>query len=353
MDTNLNTSIIEKVVIKKAAIYKAIAMLPPPPFEDKFAKETICQTEKNIQKTNSEKCLNETERKTEEHQSDTMNETKIVNELENLNITTQTKSGIYKIINKIDGKYYVGSSSNFKKRWKQHLITLRSHKHHNDFLQRSWDKYGEQNFIFEIVEYVDETKLLIVEQKYLDIAKQEQNKSYNLNWEASGGNISEYSRLKLKNRYFSPEHRKKISESKIGKKRSEETIEKLKLSRIGKKNTPESNEKRRVKMLGKTLSEESKLKLSHSRKGMKFSDEHKKNISLNNASRDLKIYKFYNKITKEECCLNRLDFVNKYGGTDIKKFKWGINVIVRGYNKLNKQWAYKGWIVLNLIQQMS
>jgi hypothetical protein len=49
----------------------------------------------------------------------------------------------------------------------------------------------------------------------LEKAKLEQQYTYNLNWQAKGGDISEYSRLKLKNRHFSEEHRKKISESKI------------------------------------------------------------------------------------------------------------------------------------------
>jgi len=185
MDTNLNTSIIEKVAIKSVAIYKAIAMLPPPPFEDKFAKETICQTEKNIQKTNSEKCLNETERKTEEHQSDTMNETKTVNELESLNITTQTKSGIYKIINKVNGKYYVGSSQNIKCRWENHKSNLKKNKHWNKHLQNAYNKYGVENFEYVIIEYVNVIQLLEVEQKYLDECKNNPDTNYMIAYDST------------------------------------------------------------------------------------------------------------------------------------------------------------------------
>jgi len=57
-----------------------------------------------------------------------------------------------------------------------------------------------------------------------------------------------------------------------------------------------------------------------------------------------------NKITKEECCLNRLDFINKYGISDLKRYRLGIDAIFRVYTKLNKQWAYKGWIIVGLIQ---
>ena len=113
MDNTINLTIIEKVTIKGLTIYKAIDMLSNPPFEDKFEKkENICQQNENIQKQNLEKCLKEIEKKTETQLEDITKEIKKKNETENLNSTTQIKSGIYKIINKIDGKYYIGSSIN-------------------------------------------------------------------------------------------------------------------------------------------------------------------------------------------------------------------------------------------------
>jgi len=45
-------------------------------------------------------------------------------------------SGIYKIINKIDGKYYVGSSQDINKRWNSHLNKLNKNNHINIHLQR-------------------------------------------------------------------------------------------------------------------------------------------------------------------------------------------------------------------------
>ena len=107
-------------------------------------------------------------------------------------------SGIYKIINKINGKYYVGSSKDIiNSRWSYHRKCLRGKYHKNDYLQKAWNKYGESNFDFIIVEEVYKEKLLLVEQKYLDIAKTEQDKCYNLNFNARGGDISEYSRTKI------------------------------------------------------------------------------------------------------------------------------------------------------------
>lgn len=94
--------------------------------------------------------------------------------------------GIYKIQNIVNGKCYYGSSKNIKKRWKTHLNQLKRVKHINCVLQNVWNKYGEDNFIFEVVEECDVNILLETEQKYLD-----SNPEYNIGLSANGGdNIS-------------------------------------------------------------------------------------------------------------------------------------------------------------------
>ena len=61
-------------------------------------------------------------------------------------------SGIYKITNLINKKYYIGSSLDIKRRWKEHRRNLIKNKHNNIHLQKSWNKYGENSFLFEIIE---------------------------------------------------------------------------------------------------------------------------------------------------------------------------------------------------------
>jgi group I intron endonuclease len=90
--------------------------------------------------------------------------------------------GIYKIKNLVNDKCYYGSSKNIEKRWVIHKNHLKNGKHHNIHLQRSWDKYGENNFVFEVVEECDETILLELEQKYLDL-----NPEFNIGVKSSGG----------------------------------------------------------------------------------------------------------------------------------------------------------------------
>lgn len=70
---------------------------------------------------------------------------------------------IYKIINKLNDECYIGSSIDVKKRWNRHKRDLFKGKHHSIILQRAWDKYGENNFEFIILE---ETEKLIDRENY-------------------------------------------------------------------------------------------------------------------------------------------------------------------------------------------
>lgn len=76
---------------------------------------------------------------------------------------------IYKITNQVNGKFYIGRTKNFRKRVASHLLLLRKGKHHSCYLQSAWEKYGENNFLFTIVEdNIDESHLIEREQEYID-----------------------------------------------------------------------------------------------------------------------------------------------------------------------------------------
>jgi group I intron endonuclease len=64
--------------------------------------------------------------------------------------------GIYKIINVVNNKFYVGSAENFTRRKRVHWWMLRRGTHGNKHLQAAWGKYGEQAFTFVIVEELPE-----------------------------------------------------------------------------------------------------------------------------------------------------------------------------------------------------
>ena len=68
--------------------------------------------------------------------------------------------GIYKIINILNNKFYVGSAVDLKRRKTRHFSELRKGNHKNGHLQAAWKKYGEQAFIFVVVEEVADVALL-------------------------------------------------------------------------------------------------------------------------------------------------------------------------------------------------
>lgn len=67
--------------------------------------------------------------------------------------------GIYMIKNKINGKAYVGQAIDVHGRWKKHIYALSNQYHYNKHLQRSWNKYGADNFEFSIIEECNEYEL--------------------------------------------------------------------------------------------------------------------------------------------------------------------------------------------------
>jgi group I intron endonuclease len=83
---------------------------------------------------------------------------------------------IYQILNKVNGKFYIGSAKNFNNRRLNHLSELRRNTHHSPYLQHSWNKYEEQSFEFIIIEELkEEDNLLVREQFYLDTLTPEYN----------------------------------------------------------------------------------------------------------------------------------------------------------------------------------
>lgn len=62
--------------------------------------------------------------------------------------------GIYKIENKVNGKIYVGQSTNIQKRWDNHKVASNCEKDHtyNYPLYRAFRKYGVDNFSFDVLE---------------------------------------------------------------------------------------------------------------------------------------------------------------------------------------------------------
>lgn len=80
-------------------------------------------------------------------------------------------SGVYAIRNKINGKMYIGSSVNIKKRFYEHERLLQANKHHCRYLQHAYKKYGANSFDYMIVYECCENKdvLLFYEQWFINL----------------------------------------------------------------------------------------------------------------------------------------------------------------------------------------
>ena len=131
------------------------------------------------------------------------------------------KPGIYKITNIKNGKVYIGSSLNLKTRIQKHFADLKNNKHHSVHLQRAYNKYGINSFKYEILEFIyfNEDRLVLKkelldrEQYWMDIFQ-----SYKENF---GYNICEKADSNLGTKR-SDEEKRKMSESRKGKKRNAE-----------------------------------------------------------------------------------------------------------------------------------
>ena len=170
-------------------------------------------------------------------------------------------SGIYKIQNIINGKIYIGSSKNIYHRKEQHYSDLKNQKHTNCYLQKAFNKYGFNNFVFDIVEKVDNQDYLLEREQYwLDYYKSyERDKGYNIEPCAIRPVFSEETRLKLRL-------------ANLGKKHTQETKEKLsKINKGVKKEQTSKALKQYYKihkgtMYGKKHTIEAKIKMSLAKK---------------------------------------------------------------------------------------
>ena len=135
--------------------------------------------------------------------------------------------GIYRITNTINGNTYIGKTGmNFGDRWDCHRAQLNGGYHDNQHLQNAWNKYGQDNFEFSVVEEVDDASLLNdLERKYI-AQYRESGLCYNILDGGDGGfllgihlsdetkrKIGDKNRANMTGRKLSAETRAKMSES--------------------------------------------------------------------------------------------------------------------------------------------
>lgn len=87
--------------------------------------------------------------------------------------------GIYAIINKVNGKRYIGLSRNIEYRFYKHKVKLRGNIHPNKHLQSAWNQYNENNFEFVVLETTGEVDKLSDLEKFYIAQYDSYNNGYN------------------------------------------------------------------------------------------------------------------------------------------------------------------------------
>ena len=95
--------------------------------------------------------------------------------------------GVYLIRNIKNGKVYVGQTNNLKLRKQNHFADLKANIHHNKHLQNAWNKYGQKNFEFEVLEECSIEKLDDVEIYWIKYYES-YNRRFGYNFELGGNN---------------------------------------------------------------------------------------------------------------------------------------------------------------------
>ena len=183
------------------------------------------------------------------------------------------RSGIYKITNLIDGKFYIGRSSNLKSRKSKHKTKIS-----NTIISRAIQKYGHDNFIFEVLEYCDIEYLISKEQYYLDLLIPFGNNGYNIlkdsrNGGWFGSTHSDVTKRKMsdKKRGCIPWNKNDVQKCNI------ETRKLMSKNRIGEGNP----------FYGKSHSVESKNKISTKATGRDHSYEYKPVLQLDKITKEV------------------------------------------------------------------
>lgn len=111
--------------------------------------------------------------------------------------------GIYAITNQVNSKVYIGKSISIGRRWNEHTSDLNSNRHGNEYLQNAWNKYGAENFTFELVEECDEDTLHLKEIEWINtFSTTTRSYGYNLKSEDESGKLTEETRQHLREKAY-------------------------------------------------------------------------------------------------------------------------------------------------------
>ncbi len=140
----------------------------------------------------------------------------------------KNKIGIYKITNIKNNKVYIGQTKDrFIERYWSHVWRLKNNSHNNQHLQKSWNKYGENSFLFEVIEICDD--ILKIDQLEIDYIRKHKDFGNCYNITDGGKGSYGYIMSESQRKSIGDKNRKNM----LGKKHSEITKAKMSQARKG------------------------------------------------------------------------------------------------------------------------
>ena len=177
------------------------------------------------------------------------------------------QSGIYEILNTVNGKRYIGQTTLFSKRWNRHRNSLRKGTHTNQHLQNAWDRDGEKAFKFAELGHCPRGDMTLCEQAWMDLLPHEYNKAPAAGTVAGykhtpgfcdkmRGNKRALGNTSSLGKKHPPEFGAAITARQLGRKMPAEAIEKSRRARIGTKRSAKSCAKQSATLRGRILPDE-------------------------------------------------------------------------------------------------
>ena len=79
--------------------------------------------------------------------------------------------GVYKITNTITGDFYIGSSNDVKRRWREHKCQTTWKRYPNNQMYIDMQRYGTDSFVFQVIEEAEIGQLKVAEQYFIETLK--------------------------------------------------------------------------------------------------------------------------------------------------------------------------------------
>jgi group I intron endonuclease len=182
--------------------------------------------------------------------------------------------GIYCIENLVNGKRYIGQSFDVERRIKEHKQRMKGRRHKNEYLQRTFDKFGDRCFKFCVIAVCEKEKLDELEIFYIS-KFDTMNEEFGYNMDSGGNKRKEWSELskeKIRNLHRLGKYNFLFGNKyNFGKKLTEEIKRKISKSKLGKKKPDGFSEKMSVIAKNRT---DNRARGNKSNTGRKFSAEH-------------------------------------------------------------------------------